>query len=269
MFWVRLRSGIILMAVAIVMLVLGGPVMFAGTLAISLIGMSELYRILQFDRQMPAIVSYLAAGVYFSLIYLGHTEWLMLTLVAYLLVLLAVYVFSYPRYTAPQVMMAFFGIFYVAVMISYMYQIRNLENGVHLVWLVFISSWGCDTCAYCAGMLFGKHKMAPVLSPKKSVEGAIGGILGAALIGLIYALIFRGYLTIFRNPMISLALIGAVGGAISMVGDLAASAIKRYYDIKDYGTLIPGHGGILDRFDSVIITAPLVYYLILLLQQVS
>ena len=96
--------------------------------------------------------------------------------------------------------------------------------------------------------------MAPILSPKKSVEGGVGGVAGAALLGAIYAAATGGKIAEY-------ALICAVGALISMVGDLAASAIKRNHNIKDYGTLIPGHGGIMDRFDSVIFTAPVIYYL--------
>lgn len=106
--------------------------------------------------------------------------------------------------------------------------------------------------------------MAPVLSPKKSVEGGIGGIAGAALIGVLYALAVNHWENAGAS-IVSYAVIGAVGGAISQIGDLAASAIKRYHNIKDYGKLIPGHGGILDRFDSVIFTAPIIYYLAVLL----
>lgn len=103
--------------------------------------------------------------------------------------------------------------------------------------------------------------MTPKLSPKKSIEGAVGGVVGAALLTALYAFIFRGQMGINTMEIWLLAAISAVGGLISMVGDLTASAIKRNYDIKDYGHLIPGHGGILDRFDSMIITAPIVYYL--------
>ena len=113
-------------------------------------------------------------------------------------------------------------------------------------------------------MLIGKHKMAPVLSPKKSVEGGIGGILGAALNGVLYGLA-SNHGGNAGAGILSYAIIGAAGGAISQVGDLAASANKRYHNIKDYGKLIPGHGGILDRFDSVIFTAPIIYYLALFL----
>ncbi len=107
--------------------------------------------------------------------------------------------------------------------------------------------------------------MAPILSPKKSVEGAVGGVVGAALLTLIYGFIFQGAMEHTVAEVFGLAGIGAAGALISMVGDLAASAIKRNYEIKDYGRLIPGHGGILDRFDSVIITAPIIYFLALYL----
>ena len=149
-------------------------------------------------------------------------------------------------------------------MLSYVYQTRMLAEGAVLVWLIFISSWGCDTCAYCVGVLFGKHKMAPKLSPKKSIEGGVGGILGAALLGAIFAFVVNQWAGVTVNPL-QYALICGVGGMISQIGDLAASGIKRNHGIKDYGKLIPGHGGILDRFDSVIITAPIIYYLSMIL----
>ena len=174
------------------------------------------------------------------------------------------YVISYPKYNTQQIMAAFFGIFYVPVMLSFIYQTRMLEDGFQLVWLIFLSAWGCDTCAYCTGVLIGKHKLAPILSPKKSIEGGIGGILGAALIGVLYGLAIN-YWGNAAADLLQYAIIGAVGGAISQIGDLAASAIKRYHNIKDYGKLIPGHGGILDRFDSVIFTAPIIFYLSLFL----
>ena len=188
----------------------------------------------------------------------------MLLFMAFVICLMAVLVFAYPRYRTEQILAAFFGVFYVAVMLSYIYQTRILPGGVFQVWLVFICAWGCDTCAYCVGMLIGKHKMAPKLSPKKSVEGGIGGIVGAALIAVLYALAINHW----GNAGVSVAsfaMIGAAGGAISQIGDLAASAIKRNHDIKDYGKLIPGHGGILDRFDSIIFTAPIIFYLSVLL----
>jgi phosphatidate cytidylyltransferase len=182
----------------------------------------------------------------------------MTVLILLMIAVMSVYVFTYPKYQTTQVTGTFFGVIYVSVMLSSIYELRQMTDGIWLVWLIFIASWGCDTCAYCAGMLFGRHKMSPRLSPKKSIEGAVGGVIGAMLIAMIYGAAIAGRLTEFASPMLWFAVICAVGALISMVGDLAASAIKRNCGIKDYGKLIPGHGGILDRFDSVIFIAPVI-----------
>ena len=134
-----------------------------------------------------------------------------------------------------------------------------LSDGAYMVVLVFLSAWGNDTLAYCAGRLFGKHKMSPILSPKKTIEGAVGGVIGAGLLSCLYGLISKNY-----NLIIVFGIVCAVGGLISIIGDLGASAIKRNYEIKDYSHLIPGHGGILDRFDSIIFTAPIIYYMLVI-----
>jgi phosphatidate cytidylyltransferase len=133
--------------------------------------------------------------------------------------------------------------------------------------MIFISSWISDTCAYLVGVMIGKHKLAPVLSPKKSIEGSVGGIVGAAIFGAVFGAYLDSVLGL-SDFTIVLAIVGGVGSVISQVGDLAASAIKRNHDIKDYGKLIPGHGGIMDRFDSVIFTAPITYFLIILLMDI-
>ena len=176
------------------------------------------------------------------------------------MVMMALYVFTFPKYKTEEVTAAFFGVCYVPVMLSFLYQTRVMNDGAYLVWLIFLSSWGCDTCAYCSGMLLGRHKLAPVLSPKKSIEGAVGGAVGAALLGFIYAALFASHMSGVENPQLVCTAACAIAAVISQIGDLAASAIKRNHGIKDYGRLIPGHGGILDRFDSMIFTAPAIYF---------
>lgn len=261
MFVTRLISGVVLVAIALVTIGLGNWVLFATLLLVSLIGARELYQAMKVSKKG---FSLLELGGYAGIIlyYLGmvflEEKFHLAAILAGLVILMFIYVFRYPEYHAHQVMAAFFGIVYVGVMLSCVYQARMLPGGHFHVWLIFLCSWGCDTCAYCAGMLFGKHKMAPVLSPKKSVEGAVGGVAGAVLLGVLYAFLTSG-------EMAEYGIICGIGALISMVGDLAASAIKRNQGIKDYGTLIPGHGGILDRFDSVIFTAPVIYYLSLFL----
>ena len=266
MFKTRLLSGILLVLIALATIIPGGFVLAAVLCLISLKGMHELYQIAKVQNKLPGIVGMLAAVVYYCLLIFGSgmEDWFAMTAIGFLIILMAVYVFTYPVFVTDQVMVAFFGFFYVSVMLSYVYQTRMLPEGNILVWLIFLSSWGCDTCAYCVGVLFGKHKMAPKLSPKKSIEGGLGGVLGAALLGALFALVVNQWTGADANPL-QYALICGVGGMISQIGDLAASGIKRNHDIKDYGRLIPGHGGILDRFDSVIITAPIIYYLSLIL----
>ena len=257
MFKTRLISGIVLVIIALATIISGSWILFFTLLAVSLIGMRELYKVMKVSDEHVTVlelVGYLGAVLYYIAMKADFGNYGTMAIIISMILILFVYVFGYPKYHAEQVMAAFFGVVYVAVMLSFIYLTRSLPDGKFLVWLIFLCSWGCDTCAYCVGMLIGKHKMAPVLSPKKSIEGAVGGVAGAALLGVIYAAATQG-------KMAEYALICAVGALISMVGDLAASAIKRNQGIKDYGKLIPGHGGILDRFDSVIITAPVIYYL--------
>ena len=261
MFKTRLLSGIVLVIIAVISVIFGGYLLYGVTLAISLIGMYEFYRACNMEHSLMAVPGYLAACVFYININLSFAPDAIKIPMIFLIVLMFIYVFSYPKYQIEQVAAAFFGFFYVAVMLSYVYQIRLLDNGLYLTFLVFICSWGCDTCAYCVGMLIGKHKMSPVLSPKKSVEGAVGGVIGAALLSVFYCVILRNQMGVGTKEIVLIAVITAVGAPISMVGDLTASAIKRNHNIKDFGKLIPGHGGILDRFDSMIITAPIIYYL--------
>ena len=138
--------------------------------------------------------------------------------------------------------------------------LRNEANGAVLFLLPFIGAWVSDTFAYFTGRLFGKHKLIPEVSPKKTVEGAVGGVVFTAAAFVVFGLIVsQGN----ASPnYILLAVSGAVVSVISQIGDLIASVVKRHYGIKDYGRLFPGHGGVLDRFDSVMATAPVLYRLI-------
>lgn len=259
MFKTRLLSGIVLVILLLIFLITGGEILLAALGLVSLIGLFELFRALKMQKSPVAIAGYVATIIFYvSHLIPGFSETFAL-LIAYLIVLMIIYVLSYPKVSTADFMAAFFGFVYVPVMLSYVYQLRAIpEQGVYLVFLIFLCSWGCDTCAYCVGKLIGKHKMSPVLSPKKSVEGAIGGVLGTGLLTGIYS-----YFVLHSvRTVVVLVIISMIAAVVSMFGDLTASAIKRFYDIKDYGKLIPGHGGILDRFDSVIIVAPIIYYLI-------
>ena len=284
-FMIRFRSSVILMAVAIASMVLGGYVLFGVILLISMIGLMELYRVVGVNKSKVGAVGYIFAVLYFVFFfiveYFGDEvanaaikinnknimlfigSYFPLLIALFIVVLLEVYVLTFPKFNSEQITMVFFGFFYVAVTLSYILRVREMDCGAYTVWLIFIGSWGSDTMAYVVGRKLGRTKIAPKLSPKKSLEGLIGGIVGAALIGIIFAIIFKSKLEgTISNPILVFGLTGAIGSVVSQIGDMAASAIKRNKGIKDYGTLIPGHGGILDRFDSVIFIAPIVYWLL-------
>lgn len=258
MFRTRLASGIVLMAVTITLMVYGGYPLFWVITAVSLIGLYELYKAVGMERTVPALAGYISSIITDLLLLKNEYEYLVMWIIFTLMVFMACYVVSYPRFNSEQITMLFFGIIYVTIMLSFVFKVRFVQDGHLLVWFIYIGAWGSDTCAYCVGKLIGKHKMPSKLSPNKTIEGCLGGVAGAALIGFIFAAVFYDNKDIWWQ----LPLIGAVSSVISQIGDLAASAIKRNHDIKDYGNLIPGHGGILDRFDSIIFTAPVVYYLV-------
>ena len=261
----RVISGAVLVVILAITLYFGGIVTCGLMALVSLVGNMELLRVYGVNNKPPGIVCYLATVLYYIAIYLDRMDIIVPMMVVYLLVMLAVYVLTFPTYSDKQIMAAFMDFFYVSVMLSFVYLIRNMEHGLVLVLLIFVSSWINDTCAYFVGRALGKHKMAPVLSPKKSIEGLIGGIVGAGVFGAVFGILFDKYVDTMNYAPLLFAVVGAVGALPAVIGDLAASAIKRNNDIKDYGKLIPGHGGILDRFDSIIFTAPIIYYLLVYL----
>ncbi|WP_073992461.1 phosphatidate cytidylyltransferase [Parasporobacterium paucivorans] len=259
-FYTRLVSGIILVLIILGTIIGGGNLLLGFCFVISIIGLHELYNVLGFAKKILGIAGYAAAAAYYLLVKSGNENYIILLLVASMVVMMVIFVFRFSEYHADQIFLAFFGILYVAVMISFIYKLRIQSEGTYLVWLIILGSWGSDTFAYLVGMIFGKHKLAPVLSPKKSVEGAVGGVVASGILGIVYCLIFKEHISV--SPVMT-GLICAGAAVISQIGDLAASGIKRNYEIKDYGRLIPGHGGILDRFDSIIFAAPVIYYLIM------
>ena len=190
MFWTRLASGIVLMAVTIALMVYGSYPLFLAITAISLIGLYELYKAVQMEKTIPAFAGYISSIVTDILVLNNEYEYLVMWLVFTLMVFMACYVIAYPEFNSEQITMLFFGIIYVTIMLSFIFKVRFVQDGHLLVWFIYIGAWGSDTFAYCTGKLIGKHKMPSKLSPNKTIEGCLGGVLGAALAGLIFAMVF-------------------------------------------------------------------------------
>lgn len=167
------------------------------------------------------------------------------------------------QYGINDIIFQIFALFYIPLPLGLAVGLFSLQNGSLLIWMVFIISTFTDTSAYLIGIKFGKRKLCPSVSPKKSVEGAIagfiGGIAGAIICGVIFAEFFNVY-----NPIWQYALVGAVASIFGQFGDLSASLFKRNFNKKDFSSLIPGHGGILDRIDSILFVIPIIYFYALL-----
>lgn len=162
------------------------------------------------------------------------------------------------KYTYFDIAITLLGFLYIPLLFSTIPLVNGKEYGQYLVWLIFISSWLCDTAAYYTGKKFGKTKLCPLVSPKKTLEGSIGGILGSVLGCTIYGFLLNYF--VLDIPLYHFLLIGLICGVMCQFGDLIASSIKRLSDVKDYSNIIPGHGGILDRFDSILYSGAVVFY---------
>ncbi len=181
-----------------------------------------------------------------------------------ILILFVRVIISNLKLNVVDVAITFFGICYIVMFLLFAPIIReNIENGNILIWYVFLGSWGTDVFAYFVGANLGKHKFTKV-SPNKTIEGCIGGIIGAIIMLLGYTVACNN-LWGMNISYLYVILISVVISVISQIGDLAASSIKRYCEIKDYSNLIPGHGGMLDRIDSVIFVLPFAYFLLRLI----
>ncbi len=175
--------------------------------------------------------------------------------------LLVMQVLFYKKITFKDCAACYAGSVYVFALLRHVSMVRCIEDfGKFLVFAIFIGAFVTDTGAYFTGCLFGKHKLAPNLSPKKTIEGSVGGVLATVIVFVLFAFLGKsiyGYGIRLENAVIT----GVILSVVSQFGDLTASAIKREVGIKDYGNIMPGHGGALDRFDSVIFVAPVFWYI--------
>lgn len=183
--------------------------------------------------------------------------WPCLVMFVAIVVLFIILLRTHTRFSFTHIAAAFFGGAVIPYLLMSLVRILTMPNGKIYILLPLLAAWGSDTCALFVGMKFGKHKLAPVVSPKKTVEGSIGGVLGAAVLSVLYAVVVHFvWKQALLTTILQYLLLGICGAVLGQIGDLSFSVVKRGSGIKDYGKIFPGHGGVLDRFDSVLFVAP-------------
>jgi phosphatidate cytidylyltransferase len=264
----RAKSAL-LMAPMLIVVFLGGYFLYAGAFVLTLYALKEFSN--AFGEKKPAAWVFVVSTI---LLYGGYLipnlrAYVVLPWVFISIVLCFLSMFAMEKRDLLQGFTAFIGVFYiiffafhlVLVDDSFRTPLQITEHfsltGIHsYVWVVILSAFGTDIFAYFTGMALGSRKLCPQISPKKTVEGAIGGVLGSVLLCGLFGFFFLPLG--FANCIV----IGLIGGVTSQLGDLSASVLKRKIGIKDWSSLIPGHGGLLDRVDSILFTAPTVFYIL-------
>ena len=249
------------------LVLLGGKPLFCAVAAISFIAMHEFYKGFEHMNIHPMrIAGYVFGAMLLGIIGIflfsdadtaklseGLLLWVFVTTAGGLSLSLFL-----KNHDIVDSLVTIIGVIYLPFFFMHVALISHLPENSGMIWLVFITAFCTDIFAYFAGMLLGRHKLCPEISPKKTIEGSIGGILGSTVISALFGQL------LFPQHIAGCVVMGLIGSVFAQCGDLIASSFKRKMGIKDYGNLIPGHGGILDRFDSVVLTAPFIYYYIVL-----
>jgi phosphatidate cytidylyltransferase len=250
----------------------GGLPLLIVCMLVALVGLRELYLAFSKTDKPIHIVGYLfTVGYYAAIHFFGPGYWLLISLTLFIVAVQTCLVVFFKQLPLEDCVTVVYGFLYVPFLLSFIVLVREHEAlGAFYVWLIFTSSFGCDTFAYLTGVAFGKRKLVGTPSPSKSWEGIAGGVAGAALVGFLYGMFVTRFsgAGVADHFVINAVAISIVGAGFSVIGDMAASAIKRHKDIKDFGNIFPGHGGVLDRADSIIVVAPIVYLVINLLMRV-
>ena len=257
----RIIYSLIIIPVVLYVVVSGGLPLRAALLVVSAIALLEMYK---------ALYTKLNAINYFGFLFVGILYLFIDTAVYYFFAFVMIWViinflyivFSYektqgntnPIHHIANIVLPIYIGFLITIYLS-----RDISP--YFVWFIFIGAWGCDTFAYFVGKTCGKRKITPTISPTKTLEGTIGGIIGAVIIGAGYSFAITHFFGLEVNILLYSTICGILA-VFAQFGDLAASALKRYSGIKDFGQIIPGHGGIMDRFDSILLAAPVFYIII-------
>ena len=264
----RIITGVVGIALAAVVIQMGGLLFAAMGLVLMLVAWFEYVMAFRHKGMNPAFLTgVLVLLLLWGCAAFGNTDELLMTVTAMLLVILLLAVFRRGHMTFVDAAVSAAGVLYLGLPFSDMVMLRAMDTGgtmlptafgpmefgCVMIWIMFIGTWSSDSFAYFAGSAFGRHKLCPLISPNKTVEGFLGGVAGTV--------VMTGVLGwFFQLPVPECCVLGLVIALLATVGDLVESIAKRYTGIKDSGKIIPGHGGVWDRFDSCLFTAPFVYY---------
>lgn len=263
----RIISAVIGAPIIILFLIVKGDYLYVFSGILSLIGMFEYYRAVKaLGIKTADFLGYAFCLALYTLQFLYPNAEIFSKLLALMLLALLTYEIFTRKGGINGAVHTLFGFIYVSFLFLHIVYINKLENASVLIWLPFLCAWFTDTAAYFTGVSIGKHKLFPSISPNKTIEGYIGGIVGCSLLTTAFGAMMNRFG--YDVGIINFIILGLVCGLASEIGDLVGSYIKRFTGIKDFGKLIPGHGGILDRFDSILFTMPVVYYYFLLIQNI-
>lgn len=248
----------------LIIFLLADPLCLAGLSAVAVvIGLNEYYRAVKINDKKGICFTGYVFGIIFVFGAWFNKEIYMVLIFLLFISLCGQMLFNHSKVNIDDTSKIIFSLIYISFFISNVNYIRIMKPyGEYYIWLMFLGAFITDSCAFFVGKAIGKHKLCPSISPKKTVEGAVGGVIGTGIVFIGFAYIVNTFFNLDFS-FIKIFILGIIVAVISEIGDLTASIIKRKYEIKDFGNILPGHGGILDRCDSVILVAPVMYLYLL------
>jgi phosphatidate cytidylyltransferase len=261
MLWKRIIAALIGIPVLVYILYQSGILLLCTVLILIIFSLTEFKNLVSQAGFRNISISLWLGGVIVPFTVQYNSNLISLAIFIYLVVTVVYYLIKHPYFTPLDLSLSFLGFIYIVGGFTHILLLRELQQGFWLIIYVFVIVWSTDTAAYFVGTLFGKHNLAPAISPKKTWEGFLGGILFSMVTAMILVNVAN-----LQNPM-PLLLLTPIISISGQLGDLFESALKRFAGIKDSGYIIPGHGGVLDRFDSTLLAVPFTYHLVIFLER--